>query len=367
MQDVESDLLDMVEHPVFVLEPDADGVPRYAAFNAYARNVLGRPLDEILGCTAAELYPGRLGEVAYTHHVTAMTSAKPLIYEILLPLDGVQRLLRTTLRPVCDDSGAVVRIIGSSTDISGGHGLREARTEMATLTSEMEDFINLAAHDLRTPMRNVSFIAEMLREDFEDLGDGKLDLINTLEDIGKNAMRLISDVLSHAQATSLANQTVHFDFAGLVEEISTVLDPMGNCVIRQADGIVEGDRTATQIILRNLMDNAIKHWTLCGTAAAPADQQALELTIDLAELEDGFFEVTITDNGQGFTDPALLFLDTGQLRVDSGFGLFGVRRLIHARGGTLTVSNRADTQGAVIAFTLPGRRVTEAPSAQKIA
>ena len=65
--------------------------------------------------------------------------------------------------------------------------------------------------------------------------------------------------------------------------------------------------------------------------------------------------VTLSDNGRGFSDPALLLLDGGALRHDSGFGLFGARRLIHSRGGRLLVTRAADRSGASVTFSLRGK------------
>jgi hypothetical protein len=48
------------------------------------------------------------------------------------------------------------------------------------------------------------------------------------------------------------------------------------------------------------------------------------------------------------------FLDGGKLRMDSGFGLFGVRRLINSRGGEIRAENLKDNQGSIIRFTMEG-------------
>lgn len=362
MTDIDKTLLDLIEHPVFILKPDQDGVPRYAAYNAFACSALGKPEAEVIGQTAAELYPGRLGKIAFNHHREAVKSGTGSVYEIRLPLSGQQRLIRTTLRPVVNAEGTVERIIGSSTDISGGQIFREMKTEMETITNEFEEFVSLAAHDLRTPMRNVSQVAEMLREDFQDLGDGKIELIGVLEDVGEKALRLISDVLAHAQATSSVKEMVEFDFGDLAAEVSAVLDPLNDCQIRFTSGKMEGDRTAVQIILRNLVDNSIKHARPVNTPAGDTNGLSkVKLTIDAKDLQNGYFEVEVRDNGAGFSEAALQFLNGGALRVDSGFGLLGVRRLITARGGSVRVENIETTDGAIVAFTLPGTFIPEVP------
>ena len=131
------------------------------------------------------------------------------------------------------------------------------------------------------------------------------------------------------------------------EEIMALLDPMGQTAIQFDDAVITGDRTATQIILRNLIDNAMKNAN--GKATFK-----LRLTIRVETVGAKFLKISVYDNGSGFSDPALAFLNNGKARTDSGFGLLGVRRLIHARGGTILVTNRSSTTGAKIQFSLPG-------------
>ena len=225
------------------------------------------------------------------------------------------------------------------------------RTELDTINNELETYVSLAAHDLRAPMRNVAQIADLLREDFQDLGDGKLDLINLLEDIGKKATRLIGDVLSHAEAVSRVEEISEFSFGDLVRDILALLDPTGSCVVVCSEATVRGDKTATQIILRNLVDNAMKYFE---SPASGPDAVPLQLDIRILASDDDYFYVSVADNGSGFSDPARLFLDSGELRCDSGYGLLGVRRLITARGGSLSVANREEGSGAEVSFSLPG-------------
>jgi len=119
--------------------------------------------------------------------------------------------------------------------------------------------------------------------------------------------------------------------------------------------LVHGDRTATQIALRNLVENAIKYSNPQGSGPQSDDAGfQLELKLCISTSENGFFCVSVEDNGVGFSDPALVFLDGGEMRTDSGFGLLGVRRLIHSRGGRLAVNNRAQSDGAEVSFSLPG-------------
>jgi len=347
MDEQERKLLDHVGTPIFVLEIDGDGEPIYAAFNKCACDVTGMAASDVVGKTAKEIYPGRMGQIAYDRHIEASRRKQIYTYELWLPLEGQRRRVRTTLDPVLDEAANVVRLIGTSADISAEQTVREAQADSVTLHSEIEEFVNLAAHDLRSPMRNVQYLADMIRTDFTDLGDGKLQLLDMLESVSKNAVKLISDILNHAHATNATTNETVFDFSSLCADILVMLDPTGRHEAQIDGGWVAGDQTSTQIVVRNLIDNAFKH---CG-------RDVVALEIGLANRGDGMFAVTVRDNGVGFADPALALLDGGKLAPGSGFGLFGIRRLIRARGGTILAETPTNGSGAAITFTLPGQLV----------
>lgn len=340
----EYDNLDFIATAAFVLEVQ-DDQPVYVAFNKHALAHSGFALDDILGKTAKDLYPGQGGEVAYARHLEIISSGTGREYELRLPLKSGERLVRTTIIPESDENGTVVRLFGTSVDISHEESDRGIQASVMNLTNEIEDFITMAAHDLRTPMRNVHHIADMLRDDFEDLGDGKLELINLLEDVALKATTLISDVLSHAQATKIREEIVTFDFAELCREICDILDPLECHDISIPEGIITGDKTAYQIVVRNLLDNAFKH----------GGRERLRLSISVAELDEATLEITVRDDGKGFENPGVAFLESGKMRTDSGFGLLGIRRLVLSRGGTISAETPEIGRGSLIRFSMPGQ------------
>ncbi|WP_192965077.1 PAS domain-containing sensor histidine kinase [Phycobacter azelaicus] len=346
--------LDKIEQAVFVLEPDEQNIPRYTAFNTYARGHILRPESEILGATIKDLFPGRNGETIFGHHMHVLETAQPYSYQAHLPLHGDVHQIEVTLRPLLNDAGKVVQIVGTTKDISTLGHLQAMQIGAEIIQGEIEDFVNLAAHDLRTPMRNVTAIAEMLRDDFEDLGDGKLELIDMLEQIATKATSLISDILSHAQATSTKSDIQEFSFEDLGKEIFALLDPLKHCDFHITGGTLRGDRAATLIVLRNLIDNAIKH----GKPKDAANGK-LQIQISLTPARPGFYAVQVQDNGPGLADPSVALLNTGTLRKDGGFGLFGTRRLVQNRGGLIEAKNCDAGHGAIITFTLPGEVFTQ--------
>ncbi|MEM6305902.1 MAG: ATP-binding protein [Pseudomonadota bacterium] len=336
--------LDHVQSAIFVLEDAGDGVPRFCAFNRFAREVSKRPLTDYLAKTAVEVYPDGVGETMFARHCEVARSGKGLMYDIQLMLGDQMRMVRTYLRPtICAERGTRL-IYGTSSDLSQARSTTEAQVKFDTVASEMEQFIAMAAHDLRTPMRNIAQIAMMLRDGFHDQGDGKLELIDLLDEVSGKSMRLITDVLEHAQATEVTPDASLFNVASLCREIRDVIDPHGRHTFTHSSAKVVTDRQALQIGLRNLVDNAVKY----------GGRDGLEIDIEVAKGPPGMLNVTLRDNGPGIPEETLKFLNGGTLRTGQGYGLFGVRRMVRARGGTLTAQNRSSGPGAKVSFSLPG-------------
>ena len=344
-------ILDSVATPVFVLAVQPSGLIVYEAWNKEAVEQSGLPREAMIGKTAAEIYPGRQGSIPYEQHQKTARSGVCRTYEITLSLKGSLRYIRTTLTPVFSTDGRVTRLTGTSIDLTSEreHQLAVVQSEAdaSVLAGEMEQFLSMAAHDLRTPMRHVKLIAQMLREDFTDLGDGKLELIDRLETVGVKATDLISEVLAYARATTISERRRPFDFGELCSDIFSVLDPQEEHSLSGTSVRLEADDVALQIILRNLVDNAIKH----------AGRSPVEVKISVAVSELGKLDFEVLDNGVGFDNPAIAFLDSGNFRRESGFGLLGISRLVNSRGCKIAAETRLPGTGSCVRFNYPGKLI----------
>ncbi len=337
-------LLDQVAMPVFVLERCPTRRAVYAAYNLTACEIAGFRPEDVVGRTAKELYGGRFGQVAYDRHCVAMESGCPMVYELTLPLSGSNRQVRTSLEPVFDDDGQTLRLVGTSQDISAAANIDHLKTHAATLHSEIEEFVSLAAHDLRSPMRKVGALANLIRDEISPDNAEAGELIDMLEGVAGNAMSLIADVLSYAQATGSAESVEKFDLEALCESLMVVLDPEGRHRYEVPDQYIFGDRLATQIVLRNLLDNAIKHNPDC----------RLTLRVSVETVDASSYAISLSDDGKGLPDAGTLFEDSGRLKIDSGYGLAGARRLVRSRGGDIAADPHPVDGGATIRFSLPG-------------
>ena len=340
--------LNYIPIPVVVLERSEENRFNYSYINKSALIFSGLSKGELLGRNPREVFPGRAGKQLARRQEKAAHERRALSYSYPLALPRGEIWIETSLVPVQDADGQVVRLIATMQDRTTEKQLAEQNLHSETLLkgmeSEIEQYISMAAHDLRTPMRHVTNIAEMLREGFVDHGDGKLEMIDMLEEVGVKASKLITEVLSFARASSHAPTQKKIDLAQVAGDIFAVLDPKHAHDLSADPGTIETDAVALQITLRNLVDNAIKH----------SEGETVSVHISLVSAEENKLTFRVRDDGRGFDDPALAFLDGGEFKYDSGFGLLGVKRLITARGGTIIAEQPADGDGASILFSLPG-------------
>lgn len=341
-------LVDCVPTPIFVMDVTPGRLPIYAHYNSEAIEKTGFRLSDIVGRNSIEVFGTVFGPPACEEQRKTILERKQRKYEYELPLKDEIRIVRTTLTPQLDAQGNVIRLIGNPTDVSIEWVAQSAQTKLETISTEVEQFIAMAAHDLRTPMRNVMSLAELLEEGFENHGDGKLELIELLKDTSAKSMDLISDVLSYASTLNLNSTSTLYPLDVMCRNLMQVLDPHGQHSMTCSKITLSGEKNVMQIILHNLIDNALKH----------GNSPHLALECSARMLEPTVIEVTLSDNGAGFENPGKLFLETGEFLADSGYGLLAIRKLIIARGGTITAFNDPATGGSAVRFTLPSKAVT---------
>jgi len=230
----------------------------------------------------------------------------------------------------------------------------ELRTiELEKLNDLQNEFVNIAAHELRTPTQAILGYSEMLEQCQERN--------KTYEKaISRNAQRLFlltSDMLDVAKIESqtLKLNKSRFD---LNEEIENVIKdiverPSWTEISRNVNfvfepeisTIVNGDRERISQVIQNLVSNAVK-FTDAGTITISVEKnnQSREII------------VTVIDTGTGIDKdilPRLFMKFATKSKSGTGLGLFISKGIIEAHGGSLEAHNNVDSVGATFRFTIP--------------
>lgn len=218
-----------------------------------------------------------------------------------------------------------------------------------------QTFVADAAHELRTPLAALKLQVQSL-ERFEQRADSpearKLAVSRLSAGI-ERATRLVEQLLVLARQEASAAPSQPVELAGLAKR--AVADLIGVAQNRHIDlglqradgGQVEGQPEALMILLRNLIDNAIKYTPGGGT-------------VDVSVLaEQGGMTVTIEDSGPGI--PAAerervfdrFYRVPGSEAAGSGLGLAIIKAIAERHGATLTLGESARLGGLAATVRFP--------------
>src|ERR671919_5303 len=224
---------------------------------------------------------------------------------------------------------------------------------------KLQLFINIAAHELRTPIMPIIGYSEILAE---DMGDRK-----EIRGIIYNAKRLDQLVGNILEGAKIENQTLQLDKRefNLRDILTDIIDDYNNLLTIKGskdvtlryepkDILIMADKVRVGRVISNLLNNAIK-FTPRG-----------EITISVIELkhnnndddDDGNEEiqVNIKDTGTGLSPAILPKLFSKFVSTDSGgtgLGLFISRNIVEAHGGKIQAQNNDDGKGATFSFIIP--------------
>ncbi|KIC51846.1 PAS domain-containing sensor histidine kinase [Tateyamaria sp. ANG-S1] len=336
-------IYDFVDAPVFVLVADRDDRPVFDFMNMAGCRLLGVELSDVVGKAVHEMLDGRAAFAVYRQQLKAWKSGQNAEFETALPMGDAMMWFRTSLVASHAEDGSLLRMVGTSHDISSERALEQQEAMTAAATREIEDLVCLAAHDLRSPISNLKSLAYLMRTDFVDHGDGKLELINMIDDLADKSLSIIAETMSHVMAKSAPPSFDTVDLGPVCDDIVVLLDPLRQHSVTYPRITVEADLTAVQIILRNLLDNAFKH----------AGDGAIRVDVAVSQVNARRLCLSVRDHGRGFE--AVPSDDAEAHSSDHGYGLVGVTRLVKARGGTIRLGNPADGTGTDIRVELPGR------------
>ena len=243
--------------------------------------------------------------------------------------------------------------------------LRIANIKLESSEKAMKEFINIAAHELRTPLQPILGLSEMLHDARNDPQQHR-ELVEIIVRNAHKLENLAEDILDVTRIESgrlkLAMEKVdlHELVESVVHDFQRFLSADGKVTMNfqklsddrnDDDGIARlailGDRERMAQVLSNLLKNALK-FTKEGTINVRVGRNYSPISSEAV--------VYISDSGPGI-DPEVMYRlfekFTSKSESGTGLGLFISKSIVEAHGGKIWAENNKDGKGARFTFTLP--------------
>ena len=288
----------------------------------------------LLVLVAASIYLAR----SFARPLLGLTAAATEIgqgrFQVALPTAGA------------DEVGELARSFQHMTE-----GLKE-------LERLKDEFVFIAAHELRTPVTAIRGYAEMLKDASATFPDQAKEFVARLEESGARLANLVNDLLevARSQAGRMKIETTPQDLLALIRGTLaelTLLAQEKQQVLTLAPPLsvprVLADRAKLQEVLVNLVGNAVKY-----------TPQGGQVTVTV-EVTEGAVVTHVTDTGIGIApeDQAKLFQRFFRVESDetrniqgTGLGLFIVREIVEHMNGQIWVESEKG-KGSTFSFSLP--------------
>ena len=358
----------------------ADGVGRITVFNRVAARLTGLDPSEVIGKFVFDVLPLRDAEgrdwwlCADPYHGLPIRTRHP--ERSLYLADGTEILVSVGYvredRPKggARSARAVRRLVISLRGAKQRERLERSRAEL----------VSTVAHELRSPLTSVKgFTATLLNKWGRFTDDQKRVMLETVNADADRVTRLITELLDVSRIES-GRMEVHRQLVDVPDRARKIVagrvaagDAEDRFRLEVVDGLPETWLDADKIdqILGNLVENAVRHGAgIVTIVVEPAqlegeERPAEEPGAQVAGLAAAAVAVSVRDQGEGIAPDVAprVFRQfwrgkpragsrRGQHGGGTGLGLYIVKGLVEAHGGTIDV-RRAPGGGAEFRFIVP--------------
>jgi signal transduction histidine kinase len=246
--------------------------------------------------------------------------------------------------------------------------LKEANEQLKAHDKMQKEFINIAAHELRTPTQAVLGYSEILQHKSHDSSNKKGELVSAIHRNAARLQRLTNDILD---ITRIESQTLRlnkekFNLNDVLLHIVTdyknqaaknrspvIISYQPGQELSNGGPIVVADKERITQVISNLLDNAVK-FTQEGTISVSAEviQEKVAATTketlgkEQMSVPSGRLLVRIEDTGSGIDPeivPKLFSKFTTKSLKGTGLGLYISKSIIEAHGGKIWAENNEST------------------------
>ncbi|PLX02161.1 MAG: hypothetical protein C0595_12025 [Marinilabiliales bacterium] len=237
--------------------------------------------------------------------------------------------------------------------------LEKKNAELEKVNEEKNQFIGIAAHDIRNPLGGIYNFADLLKEELQDkASETEMEFINIIQSSSELLLNMVTELLDISKIES-GKLTLKKQVSDLISFVKTNITKNKFLAENKSINIkteyptsslnVEFDRSRLEQVLNNLITNAIKY-------SKPDTEINVKIGID-----NDSIVFSIKDQGVGIPkeEQDKLFKPFSKTsaratggETSTGLGLFTCKKIIDAHGGKIWVDS-IKNEGSTFCFSLP--------------
>jgi light-regulated signal transduction histidine kinase (bacteriophytochrome) len=270
--------------------------------------------------------------------------------------------------PILDDNGNLTGYRGSDIDVTQqkeaeeimkrlNRDLEYTVAELEEANRELKNFVYIASHDMREPLRKITAFGAILRQSLKDkLSSDDAENLYFMIDGAQRMAKMIEGLLTYSRISTQAQPHQAVDLNEIVKqlqqlELSVLLEEKQVTIeIPQPLPCVEVDPVQIRQLMQNLIANGVKY---------QKKGNMPHITITTKPAADGMVGIEVTDNGIGIAPQYLQSIFTMFRRLHSrdeyegtGIGLTVCKKIVELHGGKIGVESQTD-KGSTFWFTMP--------------
>jgi PAS domain S-box-containing protein len=332
------------DYAIYLL--DLDG--RVSSWNPGAQRFKGYRASEVLGQHFSLFYTAEDRASGKPARALRIAREEGRFEDIgwRLRKDGTQFWANVVIDPVHDDRGTRIGFAKITRDITERRAAEQRVRDLTSSHQELEQFIHIASHDLREPLRKVLAFSDLLLEDEGDrLSAGSRLHVDSIMSATRRMQGLLGSLLDLTRVTS---QGGTLDPCALDEVLSDVCGDLQILIGERGATLeigplpqIEADAAQMRQLFQNLIENSIKY--------AHASRAPHIVIAQQPEAHADFVSIVCRDNGIGF-DPQYAERIFGVFQrlhprdryAGAGIGLSICRKICNRHGGSITARGRPD-------------------------
>jgi PAS domain S-box-containing protein len=297
----------------------------------------------------------------------SLASGEPYDMEFRLRhRSGQYRWILARALPIRDEAGAIVRWMGSSTDI---HDQKLTQEALRSADRRKDEFLAMLAHELRNPLAPISAGADVLR--LTRVDEARVRQISEL--ISRQVKHMTSLVDDLMDVSRVTRGLITLDSAMLdaghivtdaVEQVRPLIDARGHKLevhTPPAPAFVLGDQKRLIQVITNVLNNAAKYTPQGGRIVLTMAATAEQVVISVADNGIGMGQDMV---GRVFELFAQAERTSDRSQGGLGIGLALVKSLVDLHAGTVTASSAGPDRGSEFTIRLPRADLPQAASAR---